>query len=236
MTMWKREVLGILGSAIALGVVLGIATVLTKGARPKQPTQTAVRYLAEADLPTDEAGEKRRDFAVHEAALNDLAGRNPTQDKSGSSVKVIVNDKTSPSGPSLSRIAEPIGRASPEDGDDVPNIPNDALEDLDRRGALAAISLADFRPASPNIIVDNLDGMLEKATNPLDAGVGEIFRKYPPPARPLWPRRPGFSKDGNSAIAVFGLPMGAHGADWVYVLSRKGTRWVVESRHLQLYG
>ncbi len=175
----------ILGSVIALGVVLWIAMVLTKGARPKQPTQPAVRYLAEAELPTDEAGEKRRDFAVLEAALNDLAGRNPTQDKSGAPVKLIVNDKTSPAGPFLSRIAEPIGRASPEDGDDVPNIPNDALEDLDRRGALAAISLAEFRPASLNIIVDNLDGMLETATNPLDAGDGAIFRKYPPPAHAL---------------------------------------------------
>jgi hypothetical protein len=31
------------------------------------------------------------------------------------------------------------------------------------------------------------------------------------------------------------LPMGVHGADWVYLLSRKGTRWVVEWHHLQLY-
>ena len=233
--MWKRVLLGILGLVIALVGVLGIATVLTNATRPKQPIQPTVRYLAEAEVPKDEAGEKRRDFAVLEAALNDLADRNPTHDKSGSSLKVIVNDKTGPSGPSLSRIAEPIGRASPEDGDEVPNIPNDALEDLERRGALAAISLADFRPASPNIIVDNPDGMLEKATNPLDAGDGEIFRKYPPPARPLWASWPGFSKDGNSAIAVFGLPMGMRGADWVYLLSRKGTRWVVEWHHLQLH-
>jgi hypothetical protein len=233
--MWKRVLGGILGLVVALGGMFGIATVLTKGTRPKQPTQPAVRYLAEAELPNDAAAEKRRDFAVLEAALNDFESRNPTHDKSGSPVKVIVNHKTSPSGPFLSRIAEPIGRASAEDGDEVPNIPKDALEDLDRRRAPAAISLADFKPANPSIIVDNLDAMLGKSESPLDAGVAAIFRKYPPPARPLWPRPPGYSKDGNSAIVIFGLPMGVHGADWVYLLSRKGTRWVVQWRRLQLY-
>lgn len=233
--MWKRVLRGILGSVIALGGVLGIVTVLTKGARPKQPIQSAVRYLAEAELPKDEAAVKRRDFAVLEAALNDFGDRNPTHDKSGSPVKLIVNHKTSPSGPFLSRIAEPIGRASADDSDDVPIIPKDALEDLDRRVALAAISLADFKPAKSSIILDNLDAMLGKSESPLDAGVAAIFRKYPPPAPPLWPRPPGYSKDGNSAIVVFGLPMGMHGADWVYLLSRRGTRWVVEWRCLQLY-
>jgi hypothetical protein len=108
--MWKRVLGGILALVIALGGVFGIATVLTRGTIRKQSIQPAVRYLAEAELPNDAAAEKRRDFAVLEAALNDFESRNPTHDKSGSPVKVIVNHRTSPSGPFLSRIAEPIGQ------------------------------------------------------------------------------------------------------------------------------
>ncbi len=231
--MRNRVLRVILGSVIALGGALGIAAILSKAMKHEHPTQPAVRYFAEDELPKDEAAEKRRDFAVLEAALNDFADRYP--DKSVAPVKLIVNDKTSLSGPFVSRIAEPIGQASAEDGDDGRSIPKDLLDDLDRRGALKALSLADFRPASPSIIVDNLDAMLETPTSVLDVGEGAIRRKYPPPSRPLWPRAPGYSSDGNSAIVAFGLPMGMHGADWVYLLSRKGTRWVVDWRHLQMY-
>jgi hypothetical protein len=38
-----------------------------------KPQQFMIRYLADEGLPTDDAGEKRRDYAVLEAALNDLA-------------------------------------------------------------------------------------------------------------------------------------------------------------------
>ena len=47
-------------------------------------------------------------------------------------------------------------------------------------------------------------------------GIGTVLTKAARPKRPI-----------QRAIRYL--------ADWVYLLSRKGTRWVVEWRHLQLY-
>jgi hypothetical protein len=52
--MWKRALHGILGLIIALG---GVIAVLNDGAKPKQAIRPAVRYLAEEEVPTDQASE-----------------------------------------------------------------------------------------------------------------------------------------------------------------------------------
>ena len=44
--------------------------------------------------------------------------------------------------------------------------------------------------------------------------------------------RPGYSKDGRSAVILFeGGPNGIHGLNWVYMLAKKGKRWEVQWRH-----
>jgi hypothetical protein len=58
--MRNRKLRVILSSVVALGGALGIAAMLTKGTNRTQPTQPAVRYMAEAELPKDETAERRR--------------------------------------------------------------------------------------------------------------------------------------------------------------------------------
>jgi hypothetical protein len=69
----------VIGSSISMLAVTVIVSAQTGApSTEKKPEQRIVRYEAEDGLPKDKAGEKRRDYAVLEAALNDLASpKNP---------------------------------------------------------------------------------------------------------------------------------------------------------------
>src|SRR6516225_2591455 len=63
--------------------------------------QPPVKYEAEEGLPKDRAGEKRRDYAVLEAALNDLASPKNPEYKNviqnlGLRREIVIDDKMSP--------------------------------------------------------------------------------------------------------------------------------------------
>jgi hypothetical protein len=208
-----------------------ISVVLMRNSAPTPnttPDEAPIRYQAEDGLPNDEAGEKRRDYAVLEAALNDLASpKNPEDQYARALENIVVNHKTSPTGPFISRLTESVSPTSRI-------VPAGAQEDLARRGKLPPIWLADFKPANPNIIVDNLDGMLDQSQGYFHAGLGAIQKKYSTSSIYVWPQAPGYSTDGNSAIAVFGFP-GMHGGDYTYTLSKKGKRWRVDERRVHYH-
>jgi hypothetical protein len=225
--------------AVALIPPLGSAFFLFAQENPsprrEREDRAPVRYEAEDGVPKDNAGEKRRDYAVFEAALNDLtSARNPEHKhhikRFGAGREIVLDDNTY----NFDLLMD-IGAVSRNiDQHDPRTIPVDIQEDFERRNDRRPRSLKDFKPASSKIIVRDLDGMFEKADSTF--GALDAFSKHYPTAWGfVWAFRPGYSKDGNSALVVFeGGPNGIHGLTWVYVLTKKARRWDVAWRHCRL--
>jgi len=90
---------------VVLGSVALMGGAFIASAQEKPPTPgndqdlQSVRYKAEEGLPGDNAGEKRRDYVVLEAALNDLTSpRNPEYnfhiENVGLGREVVIDDET----------------------------------------------------------------------------------------------------------------------------------------------
>lgn len=193
--------------------------------RDKQP----IKYEAEEGNPKDKAGRKRRDYAVLEAALNDLSSpENPEYkyhiQNVGPGREIVIDNNTC-----KFKILIDLDRESHSiDGRDTRSIPTDIQDDFKRRDDEPHRSLADFKPANPDIIVRDLDRMFEEADDPLE----EFSKRYPTAWGYVWAYLPGYSKDGKSAIVVFeGGPNGSHGLNWVYMLTKGEKRWEVRWRH-----
>ena len=223
---------------IAACIVLLGSALIVFYARTRAPSQTrkvdqrSTNYDAEEGLPQDEAGEKRRDYAVLEAALNDLCRpKNPEHkhriQNVGPGKEVVINERTCVARGFEDRWFD-LGHENRNiDGDDSRSIPLDVQVDFKRRSKSPARSLADLKPANPNIIVHDLDRILDEDLN-------ATRRKYPNAWDHVWVYLPGYSKDGRSAIVVFEL-RGGHGGNWVYMLGKAERRWNVVWRHLHFY-
>jgi hypothetical protein len=199
-----------------------------------------IRYEAEDGLPVDKAGEKRRDYAVLETTLNDLASpKNPEYkyfiQHRGPGKEIVIDDRTCVANEFTDTHLNLDQPNDNIDGADIRSIPVDIQDDFKRRSKEAARSLADFKPANANIIVHDLDHMREKAPGAFDDSLGAIRRKYPTAWGYVLAYLPGYSKDGMSAVVVFYLPNGAHGGDAVYMLQREAKRWIVVWRHFHFY-
>jgi hypothetical protein len=205
--------------------------------RAKNYGQLPTRYSAEDGLPKDKAAEKRRDFAVLEAALNDLTSpKNPEYkyriQNGGPRREIVVDDRTYEYDLDF---VDSDGESRNIDHEDARKVPADILEDLRRRSREPAKSLADFKPANRDIIICDLGRLFEDAIDrekyPLDA----FRKKFPTAWGFVWAYPPGYSKDGKTAVVLFeGGPNGDHGLTWVYMVARKGKRWEVQWRHLHL--
>ncbi len=198
--------------------------------RYKKRVQPPFRYEAEDRPPKNAAGEKRRDYAVLEAALNDLASpTNPEHKYHLQNVgfgREIVMDDTINQGDMFFELG---GGSTNIDHEDEQPIPPDVQADFNRRNAMPPSRLADFKPANPDIFVRDL----EKEFKDGGSFVDSFIKKYPKAWGYVWASRPGYSKDGRSAAICFeGGPNGQHGLDWTYFLIRNGKRWEVKWRHL----
>jgi hypothetical protein len=198
----------------------------TRRARP-------VYNRADEQKSTEKNEETRRDRAVLEAALNDLASpRNPEyeavkQNQAGAR-DVVFNDKTLQADWVTDLIVD--GRLPNRNahGEDPRSVPTDLGDDFKRRGRKPSRSLADFRPANRHIIVRDLDGLLKEADNEF----GKLRTMYPTSSDFVSAYLPGYSRDGRSSIVVFEGVDGLHGHRWVYKLSLKGKLWLVDWRHV----
>jgi hypothetical protein len=195
--------------------------------------QPPIRYIAEDGVPKDKAAEKRRDFAVLEAALNDLTSpKNPEYkywvQNGGPGREMVVDDKTY--GYSL----DFDGESDNIDHEDARKVPADVLDDLKRRSRAPARSLADFKPANRDIIICDLDRLFEGAIDREELPLDAFRKKYPTAWGFVWAYPPGYSRDGKTAVVLFeGGPNGIHGLNWVYMVVNKGKRWEVQWRHLR---
>jgi hypothetical protein len=195
------------------------------------PDRLPIKYAAEEGIPKDRAAEKRRDYAVLEATLNDLTSpRNPEHKRRFEVPRreIVVNLKT------IEFELDPDwdGETRNFDGVDARTVPAEILADLRRRSREPVKSLMDFRPANRDIIVTDLDRTTEDAANRGEDS-DETFRKeYPTAWGYVWARLPGYSKDGRTAVVLFdGGPFGGHGLGWVYLLVKTGSKWEVQWRH-----
>jgi hypothetical protein len=232
------KAIAIVGTVIALGVASIIIITRTNAPSPSmKEDHRSVRYEAEVGGPKDEAGEKRRDYAVLEAALDDLASPKNPETISGPPIsEIVINDKTSVQEHFVVTLVMPGRGSRCVRGHAIPSISIDIQKDSERRGTMAALSLADFKPANSKIFVDNLDEIVAKSPDRgFDGGHEAIRKKHPNVSEYLWAHPPGYSTDGNSAVVVFGFPMGMHSGDWVFMLSKKGKQWEVDWRHCRVY-
>jgi hypothetical protein len=133
----------------------------------KQQEQ-ALKYKASDGIPQDKAAEKLRDYAVLEACLNDLASsKNPEHkyhiQNVGAGREIVIDDGTC-----KYNLFIDLGQPSHNiDNKDTRRIPADIQEDFKPRNAEPAGSLADFKPANPNIILMDLDGFFDKSDDPI---------------------------------------------------------------------
>ena len=225
--MIKRMLLGVIVLVAMPGSTLLIFA--QKAPSPEErPSQALINYQAEPGVPKDEAGEKRRDYAVLEAALNDLTSpRNPEYKyhikSGGPGREIVVDDNTY----DYDDGAELDDKSSNIDKTDSRSIPADIQEDFKRRNDGRARSLKDFKPANPSIVMRDLDKMFE-----VDDPLEEFRKAYPDAWGFVWAYLPGYSKDGETAVVLFeGGPNGIHSLNWVYMLAKKRNRWEVQWRH-----
>lgn len=183
--------------------------------------------------PAAETRETARDYAVIEAALNDLNDpKNPEYkyhiQNVGPGRGVVVGNRLMAGDPFDDRFG-PLGSTSTNiDGRDRRPIPADLRADVKRRNDGRKRSLAGFAPRNPEILVRDLDAQFKDADDFVDA----FLKAYPKTWGYVWPYRPGYSKDGRTALLVFeGGPNGDHGLNWVYVLAHGRDRWSVRWRH-----
>jgi hypothetical protein len=227
--MFERRLSVMIGFIALLGGAFLVSTQERASSPSKKQDQQPIKYEAEEGIPKDKAGEKRRDYAVLEATLNDLASpKNPEYkyhiENVGPGREIVIDDKTC----EYDLFIDLADENRNIDGTDKRRIPADLQEDFKRRNKGPARSLADFKPANPNILVRDLD----KEFKDSDLFARAFLKKYPTAWGYVWAYPPGYSRDGKAAIVVFeGGPNGIHGLTWVYVLSKKGKRWEVQWRH-----
>jgi hypothetical protein len=113
-------------------------------------------------------------------------------------------------------------RLDREDHDKDPHfIPAEIRQDLRRRNSSKPVSLSQFKPASPKVLIEHLNesDTVERS--------GTFREKYPDAAGFLQVWLPGYSKDGRTAVfrACFGpVP---HLATVTYHLAKNDGRWIV---------
>jgi hypothetical protein len=198
------------------------------------PDRPPIRYTAEEGAPKDKAAGKRRDYGVLEAILNDLTSpKNPEYrhqvKRYGPSREIVVNVKTD----EYELDPDWNGTTRDIDNRDVRTIPGDMLDALKRRSREPVRSLADFKPASRDIIVTDLNRMFDEAAQRMENPDEVLRTRYPTAWGYVWTYLPGYANDGGSAAVVLhGGPSGQHSLSWVYTVIRKGQRWEVDWRHL----
>ena len=230
--MFKRLLLIMIGVVLLLGEAFLVSAQEKASSPGKKQDERAVKYEAAEGIPKDKKAERLRDYAVLEACLNDLTSAKNPEYKShiknvGPGREIVIDDRTCKYD-LLIDLGEPSENI---DYKDTRRIPAEIHEDFKRRKDEPARSLADFKPANPNIIVSDLDELFDKA----DSGLAEFRKQYPSAWGFVWAYPPGYSKDGKSAVVVFeGGPNGIHGLNWIYMLAKKGKRWEVQWRHCLL--
>ena len=152
--MFKSVLMIVIGVITLLGEAFLVSAQEKASSPGKKQDQPPVKYEAEEGSPKDKAAEKRRDYAVLEASLNDLASaKNPEYKyhikNVGPGREIVIDDRTCKYEPLFIDLGKPSHNI---DYKDTRRIPAEIHEDFKRRKDEPARSFKDFKPANPNII------------------------------------------------------------------------------------
>lgn len=137
--------------------------------------------------------------------------------------KIVLAAKTAGSSGLL--LSDAQIRADTRD-DDEKKIPSDVLADLQERNSRGSISLTEFRPASPDIIVDDVSKLVE---------FDSFEERYPDAKAFVFAWLPGYAKDGRTAILRFYFGPTSHGATGIYFLTKVDGKWTIKWRSVAHY-
>jgi hypothetical protein len=130
------------------------------------------------------------------------------------------------------------------------NVPEDALEDLERRnnGPLVHVSgmtfssvrragaaLSNWSPTSPNVTLDDLD-RFPRGESRSFALYDAVKKAHPDAMAYVWVALPGYSADRRQAVVRIAFGPSAHGAMAEYLLTKDAAgSWTVTWRKFHYY-
>ena len=190
-----------------------------------------------AESPSDAPTESPKptvgsdDYQILEIVLTDLVGFKDFDPMvgEGKKTRIVLSIRTAGSdgtGGSPGFLGD--GQLNGEGHDKTPYlIAADIRVDLWRRNPKEPVSLAEFKPSSPLILLADLRGL---------RGFDGFSTKYPDARGYVVTWLPGFSKDGRAAVLRASFGPTAHGATLTYMLVKKGEHWEVVWRTVGYYG
>ncbi|WP_148593059.1 hypothetical protein [Aquisphaera giovannonii] len=181
--------------------------------------QAGEARLAEAHAESKPAM-TQDDFRVFDAVLADLLDSEVFQTFSGANggQTEIVLHQRSAGGP----IALSERNLLAESRDEPSHtIPVDLRDDLRKRNPGSEISLDEFKPSDPRIVIRDLAESYSyfDFSNRFPHGIGYVI---------AW--LPGYSTNGRTAVFRASFGPTSHGATLTYLLTRKDGRWTVSWR------
>jgi len=163
------------------------------------------------------------DIAIFDVVLSDLIGNKDIVPRGFSPVvepfQIVVDDKTRAASTLITLLDNTRGNPAWK-------VPLDIRTDLKRRNRKGtSLSLAHYHPATPNILVRDLDK--------IDQGDG-FFGAFPDAACYVKPWLPGYSPDGQSALFYFfvGPSVDHHGCLGYYLVKKVDGHWEIVWRYI----
>ena len=213
---------------LLLGVVYCVRSV---GARGNVAEPTAAGDDQEQEPRELKPDEKKRDYAVIEAAIIDLTdpkspvNENFMKNRGVAGKYIVLGPTTAGHGECLSRESLP-SLVDKEKGQIIPDEIADALR---QRNKEQRASLKDFRTEKAEVRLRDLYEEFKGLFGP--EFVEKFWEKYPDSWGYVYAFLPGYSKDGKTAIVIFEEGPSPHGAQVTYLMVKTEEGWKIRWRN-----
>ena len=181
----------------------------------------------------DAAGEAKTtdsstDFDLIELVLVDLIDFNefsPMFFSNGKRSQIILNEKTQGLNGLISD--DQLNSESGNKSDQV--IPSEICADLRERNPEEPISLSEFKPTDPKILIEDV--------SEIHWGIDDISfaKKHPNAKGCVYAWLPGYSRDRKTAVVRLLFAPTPHGATATYMLVKQDGRWTIKWRRTAHY-
>ena len=143
----------------------------------------------------------------------------------GNNATIILSNRTN--GPSFYISDDQLGGEEYPDNDKP--VPPDISADLRRRNQNESLSLSNFKPKNPNILVEDMSDNNRRRQST------EFGKRFPGAKGYVKVWLPGYSKDGKTAVVRMWIGPTVHGATATYLLVKQDGRWSVKWRKTAYY-
>jgi hypothetical protein len=228
----RRSALRATAVFVSIVLLLGVAyCVQSAGARRNVAKPTAVGDDKEQEPRELKPEEKKRDYAVIEAALVDLTdpkspvNENYIKNRGVAGKYIVLGPTTSGNYGCLSRESLP----SLVDKEKGQTIPDEIADALRQRNKEQRASLQDFRTEKAQI---RLRAVYEEFKDSFGLEFAEKFwEKYADSWGYVYAFLPGYSKDGKTAVVIFDDGPSPHGAQVTYLMVKAEEGWKIKWRN-----